>query len=736
MDRPEGLEVRRDEPDRERAEAAADAGEKRKPREEAARVVVPRHERGEHSHSDLDIELREVRYGTTARQAYLRVVPRQQRFRRVSSGHIEATELASKPQGRIGRALAGIREILLGGPLAMSQAIHERLSKVKALAVIGSDPLSSSTYATEEALVVLVLAGSAALVYSLPIAAVVALLLIIVTLSYRQTVLAYPSGGGAYQVAGENLGRPFGLVAAASLVVDYIMLVSVSVAAGTAAITSAVPDLFDARVFIGVMIIALLTTANLRGIRESGSIFAAPTYFFIFAMAVVIAVGFIKVVAGDAPGSLLHQGHTPSTEELVATQGIGIWLVLRAFSSGSTALTGVEAIANSVPMFKEPEARNARVTLTVMAGIGVILFIGITFLSSRFGLVPSEEQTIVSQLGRQVLGENVLYYGYQVATALILFLAANTSFSAFPVLGAILAKDQYMPRQFAFRGDRLAYSNGILVLAVTSGVLLAIFSADVTRLIPLYAVGVFVPFALSQAGMVRHWWRERTPGWQFSFGINLLGASACAVVAVIIGLTKFANGAWISLVIMGLLVALFMVIFRHYKWFDRQIKVDETTPISGPFPRAEAEGAPRERVIVPVDGVNKISLSAIAMAREISPLVTAVHLSEDSREVEEFRAAWEKAVPDVPLMVIESPYRAFVAPIIAYIEHLEKVEPDKRLTIILPSVKERHWWEGLLHNRDVLRLRPFLRDHPGVQLVDYPFDIEAGKPANGASAGQ
>jgi amino acid transporter len=710
----------------------APAGQRDKDqREESARVVVPRQERGKRAPSGLDIELREVRYGAASRQAYLRIVPKQQRFKSVAPGHIEATRLASRPRGRVARVFAGAREALLGSPLAASQAIHERLTKVKALAVIGSDPLSSSTYATEEALVVLVLAGSAALVYSLPIAAVVAFLLAVVALSYRQTVVAYPSGGGAYQVAGENLGRPFGLVAAASLVVDYIMLVSVSTAAGTAAITSAVPELYDAKVFIGVLIIALLTTANLRGIRESGSIFAAPTYFFVVAMAVVIVVGFIKVIAGDTPGSLLHVGHTPSTEELIATQGIGIWIVLRAFSSGSTALTGVEAIANSVPMFKEPEARNARVTLTAMAAIGVFLFIGITFLSSRYGLVPSEEQTIVSQLGREVLGENVLYYAYQVATALILFLAANTSFSAFPVLSAVLANDKYMPRQFGFRGDRLAYSNGILVLAISAAVLLVVFNADVTRLIPLYAVGVFVPFALSQAGMVRHWWRERTPGWQFSFAINLLGASACAVVAVIIGLTKFAGGAWISLVIMAVLVVMFSLIFRHYNWFAAQIKVDEEVPIGVPTASSVEPGAPKEHVVVPVDGINKISIGAVGMAREVSSLVTALHLTDNPEEAERFRQRWEQVAPDVPMIVIESPYRAFVAPVVAFIEHLEATEPDKQITIVLPSVRERHWWEGLLHNRDIERIRPVLSGHPSVQVIDFPFDVESGQAHDG-----
>lgn len=692
-------------------------------------MVVPRQERGTGEDSTLDIELREVRYGTTARQAYLRIVPKQRAFKRVAPGHIEATRLASRPQRGFARAFAAVRGVVIGTPIAASQAIHERLTKMKALAVIGSDPLSSSTYATEEALVVLALAGSAALVYSVPIAAVVALLLVIVALSYRQTVLAYPSGGGAYNVATDNLGRMPGLVAAASLVVDYIMLVAVSVAAGVAAITSALPELSDARVFIGAAIIAFLMLGNLRGIRESGSIFAAPTYFFLLAMATVIVVGFVKVVIGDAPGSVFDEA--PAREEIVATHGLTLWLVLRAFSSGSTALTGVEAVANSVPMFKEPEARNARTTLTFMAAFGVFLFLGITFLSSRWGLVPNEHETIVSQLGREVLGQNVLYYSYQVATALILFLAANTSFSAFPVLSAVLARDRYMPRQFASRGDRLSYSYGIVVLAVFAAMLLVIFDASVTRLIPLYAVGVFVPFALSQSGMVRHWWRERTRGWQASFGINVFGAVSTAIVAVIIAITRFTGGAWISLVIMAVLVVLFLLIYRHYTWFYNQIAVESDEPVGVPRAVSRQEGAPRERVVVPVDDVNKISLGAVGMAREISNLVTAIHLTDQSEHAEAFRERWERVVPDVPLMIIESPYRAFVAPIVAYIEHLERQEPDRQITVLLPIVKERNWWERFLHNRDIERLRPVLRDQPSVNVIDFQYDIEAGRPAAG-----
>lgn len=690
---------------------------------ERARVVIPRQARGP-APSELDIELREVRYGATARQAYLRVVPRQRQFTRVSTGHIEATRLGSQPQRGLARILASVRRVLLGSPIAASQAIHERLSVFKALAVIGSDPLSSSAYATEEALVVLALAGASALVYSVPIAAVVAALLITVVISYRQTIKAYPSGGGAYIVAHENIGVLAGLIAAGALIVDYVLLVSVSVAAGVAALTSAFPDLYELRVELSVVVIVLFTLANLRGVRESGSIFAAPTYYFIIFMGLVIVAGLVKVVIGDTPGSILDEA--PPRAPVVATQGLTLWLVLRAFSSGSAALTGVEAIANGVPTMKPPESDNARKTLTVMALISVFLFLGITFLSSRYGLVPDEDETIVSQLGREVLGKNVVYYAFQGGTALVLFLAANTSFNAFPLLSAILAKDGYMPRSFAFRGDRLAYSNGVLVLAGAAVLLVIVFQADVTNLIPLYAVGVFVSFTLSQTGMVRHWLKLKEPGWKTSLAINAVGGAVTGVVAVIIGATKFAGGAWISMLMMAALVIIFWLISRHYRWFAAQIRVLEDRTAAGvPSASALPAGAPREHVIVPVDDVNKISMAAVGLAREISAHVTAVHITDDPAVAKEFSDRWNAFVPDVPLMVIESPYRAFVAPLIAFVEHLASSEPDEGVTVLLPVVKERHWWERFLHNRDVLRVRPLLKDHPGVDVVDFPYTIGA-----------
>jgi hypothetical protein len=478
---------------------------------------------------------------------------------------------------------------------------------------------------------------------------------------------------------------------------------------------------------IGIAIIALMTLGNLRGIREAGTLFAIPTYFFIFSMGTVIVIGLIKVISGDTPSDQERDHIDPAH----VTQGLTLFLILRAFSQGCTALTGVEAISNGVPAFKEPSVQNARTTMVMMATILSLLFIGITFITNRFGFVPDEalpealhtEQTIVSKVGREVLGENVLYYGYQVGTALVLFLAANTSYNGFPPLGAILARDRFLPRQFAFRGDRLAYSHGIIILAISACVLLAVFGGEVNRLIPLYALGVFVSFTLSQSGMVKHFFRLREDNWKLSLAISALGATATGVVAVIIGATKFIDGAWLSLVMMLILMGVLAAIRRHYDWFQRKIAVPEgqATAIA-PAARPADPAAVQDHVIVPVDGVNKIALGAIGMAREISTNVTAVHLTDDAERAYELGEQWERAVPDVPLLIIESPYRAFVAPMLRYLERLDEQE-EQRITVILPTFVARHWWERILHNRDVLRLRPHLKERRGVRAVDFPYKL-------------
>ena len=752
-DRPRGsgaLEPRRDEKSEEKKDGAPDRVAPPPTEHHAGeRIVIPRQERGETRRSELDIELREVRRGIKPGDTYLRVVPGQRRFTKVQQGYIEATRLGSRPPAGFDRILHIIKGILLGSPFATSQMIHERLTKVKALAIFSSDALSSSAYATEEILIILLLAGSGALHNSLWIAGLIALLLGIVTISYRQTIRAYPSGGGAYIVAHENLGRGPGLVAGSALLVDYVLTVSVSVAAGVAAVTSAAPDLHDVRVPIGVTMIVLITLGNLRGIREAGTLFAIPTYFFLLSMTTVIVVGFVKVIIGDAPGSLLHEA--PPREQVVATSGLTLFLLMRAFSSGSAALTGIEAISNGVPAFKPPEVKNARATMVWMAVLLAFLFLSITFLSSRFGLVPEEPgeggETIVSQLGKATVGTNLFYYAYQVGTALVLFLAANTSFNGFPPLGAILARDRFLPRQFAFRGDRLAYSNGIMILAVAAAVLLAAFGGEVTRLIPLYALGVFVSFTLSQAGMVKHTWRLKEVGWKGAALISGVGAAATAIVAVVIGISKFASGAWISVLMMAALMLMFALIRRHYDWFAARIAVDEDGPPLGvptavPIVRAgERDHAeympPRDHVIVPVDGINKISLGAIGMARELSRMVTAVHLTDNREAAEEFRESWQRTVPDVPLQIIESPYRQFVAPMLEYLHLLAETEPQ-RVVVVLPAFVSRHWWERLLHNRDALRLRPFLSEDEHVRLIDFPYRLseeEAGPGPGPAQTG-
>jgi amino acid transporter len=683
------------------------------------RIVIPRQERG-HDRSALDVDLREVRYGAASKGPYLRVVPRQRQFTRVGTGHIEATHLASRPRGPVERVVAAIKNVVLGSPFATSRLIHERLTKVRALGVFSSDPLSSSAYSAEEIMLVLMLAGSGALYLTLPVTGALLALLWTVRLSYIQTIKAYPNGGGAYIVAHENLGVTPALIAASALLVDYVLTVAVSVAAGVAAITSAAPTLFDLRVPISLLAVAAITWGNLRGVRESGAMFGLPTYLFIVAFSTMIIVGLVKLVIGDAPGTLLHSA--PSSQQVVAVSGLSAFLVLRAFSSGAAAVTGIEAISNGVPAFKPPESRNAQITMQWEAAFLGLFLLGVAFLATRYGIVPRSDETVVSVLGREVLGKNVLYYIYQVGTAGVLFLAANTAYADFPRLSAILAKDRFAPRQLSFRGDRLAFSNGILLLGAAAATLLVVFQAEVTRLIPLYILGVFISMTLSQSGMVRHWLRLREPGWKTSLALNGFGAIATAVVVVIVGLTKFTEGAWISVIAMLTMFTAFALIRHHYDWFEQKMHVDESelhvgVPSAVPVER----GGPRDHVIVPVDSINKISLGAIGIAREISSLVTAVHLTDDKEHAEVFRERWSKAVPDVPLLLIESPFRAFVAPMLAYVESLQRAEPHRRITVVLPSFEARHWWERLLHNRDVLRLRPFLRERAGIRVVDFAF---------------
>jgi len=659
----------------------------------------------------------------------------RQRLKRTAAGHLTATLEGSRPPGAPERALQAVKRVVLGSPFSTAQAIHERLTKVRALGVFSSDPLSSAAYSAEEIMLVLMLAGAGALYLALPVTGALLALLWLVRLSYIQTIKAYPNGGGAYIVARENLGVTPALIAASALLVDYVLTVSVSVAAGVAAITSAAPALYDFRVLISLVAVGAITWGNLRGIRESGAIFGLPTYFFIVTFSTMIIVGFVKLALGTSGATLTHSA--PPTHEVVAVGGLSVFLVLRAFSSGAAAVTGIEAISNGVPAFKPPESRNAQITMQWEAAFLGFFLLGVAFLATRYGIVPSQDETLVSHLGREVLGKNVLYYAYQVGTAGVLLLAANTAYADFPRLSAILAHDHFAPRQLAFRGDRLAFSNGILLLGAAAAVLLVMFQSEVTRLIPLYILGVFISMTLSQSGMIRHWLRLRESGWRTSLALNGIGAIATGVVVLIVGATKFTEGAWISVLAMLALMGTFMAINRHYRWYERAIAIDDRTAIPRVSALPSVDPIARStHVIIPVDGINEIAIGAIAMAQEIGSEVTAVHLTDDIEQAERFQAEWNATLPGVALLIIESPYRAFAAPMLAYLENLQNAEADRRIVVILPGFKAHHWWESLLHNRAIRRLKPYLAQFPNVRIVDYLYDVSRGdrRPSSPAQA--
>lgn len=642
-----------------------------------------------------------------------------------------ATEPAL-PHGVLGRGYQRFKQFLIGRPIASSQAIHERLTKVKALAVLSSDALSSTAYATEEILLILALVGGAALSLSIPIAIAIVLLLGIVAFSYRQTIYAYPSGGGSYIVASDNLGRIPGLTAAASLLIDYVLTVSVSIAAGVAALTSAVPVLRPYAVAVALGCIALLTVGNLRGVRESGTIFAAPTYLFLVSMFVMIGLGLVKVFVLHDPAAT-----GVPRDPITGVHALSVFIVLRAFSSGCTAMTGTEAISNGVPAFQKPESRNAATTLMWMAGLLGAMFLGVTILAHQYGLVPRAHDTILSQLARQVVGSGPVYYVIQIATLLVLVLAANTSYADFPRLASILARDRFLPRLFAFRGDRLAFSVGIGALSVAAGMLVVMFGGNVNALIPLYAVGVFVSFTLSQGGMVVHWWRERGARWATKAVVNGVGAVATGIVAIIIGATKLTSGeplfmlggykihagAWMVLVLIPLLIASFSGIRAHYDHARHELSTE--TPLN--------PEEIRHTVIVPIATLNRVALQTLAYARSLSDNVTAVHVTDDPEEIAALSAAWRSQTDTVPflrdtkLVVIESSYRALTAPLLAYLDEIDRHGQHDTLTVILPEFVPSRWWEQLLHNQTALRLKAALLFRPGTVVISVPYHLRRAR---------
>jgi amino acid transporter len=661
-------------------------------------------------------ELNETVRGSKPGSRFVRIT-RQPKLRRVGEGEYEATRQALEPTTTFGHVTTRLRHILVGQPLASSQLSHQRISKIKALAIFSSDNLSSSAYATEEILLILVLAGAGALHDALPIAFAIACLAAIVATSYQQTIRAYPNGGGAYVVAKENLGAIPSMIAGSALFVDYVLTVAVSTAAGVAAVTSAMPSLLSVRVEMAVGFVALLTLGNLRGIRESGTIFAIPTYFFILTFGGMIAAGLFRVlVLGDN----LSAPHDTSSIEIV--HSLTPFLLLRAFASGAAALTGIEAIANGVPYFKPPEARNASVTLIWMATILAAFFLGTTFLAHQFDIIPSESKTVVAQIAETTFGkENIFFYMVQVSTALILILAANTSFAGLPTAASVMASDGVMPKQFAFRGDRLAFSNGILVVGVLSSILLVIFGAQTHKLIPLYAIGVFVAFTLSQLGMIVHWRRERGPGWRSATIVNAVGCLATGTVAVIITATKFTEGAWLSILTMGLLFAMLWLIRAHYADAEAQLGAGLETDggVAAHFYVAAA-GRP-QTVIVPVENIDRAVLRTIAYARTLSNNAVAVHVTDEREAAENLRRQWDAAIPDMPLVVVESPYRSLVEPILAYVEGLDRTQPNQMVTVVLPEFVPKLLWQRFLHNQLASRLKKALLARPNTVVVEVPY---------------
>jgi amino acid transporter len=601
-----------------------------------------------------------------------------------------------------------LKRLLLGRPIPSHLAHHERLSRLTGLAVLSSDALSSVAYATDFILVTLVAAGPQALSRAIPISLIIAALLAIVAFSYRQTIHAYPTGGGAYIVAKENIGPTSGLVAAASLLVDYTLTVSVSISAGVLAITSAAPRLAPYRVELCLAFLAVLMLGNLRGIRESGRIFAVPTYWFVVSILALIAVGLYqiatnRVVPVDAPLPP-YAGSAPLTT----------FLLLTAFANGCTAMTGVEAVSNGVPAFRPPEAKNAAATLVMMAVLAITMFLGITFLAHAYRVMPTTSESGVSQLARGILGSGtIFYYLVQAATTLILVLAANTAFADFPRLASIVSRDRYLPRQFMNQGDRLAFSNGIMVLSLFAAILIIAFRGDTQALLPLYMIGVFISFTLSQAGMVLHWRRARTPGWATSALVNGFGAVVTAVVLVIVTATKTLEGAWIVLLLIPVIVAVFKATRRHYDHVALQLT------LRGYSPQTRVHNT----VLIPIGGLQRAVVEALRYAETLSDDVRAVYVDVDSVATAQVRREWTVWGGRVQLVVLPSPYRSVLEPLLEYIEEAQHERPDDYVTVILPEFVPARWWQHLLHNQRALLIKGALLFRPNTVVTSIPYHL-------------
>jgi len=607
-----------------------------------------------------------------------------------------------------------IRNRLLGPPLATYRLGEEKLNKIRALATFSPDALSSIAYANQEIYLALLVAGSAGLVLSFPVGLAIAALLAVVALSYLQTIRGYPSGGGSYVVARENLGTLPGLVAAAALLVDYVLTAAVSLTAGVEAIASAFPELWAHRVLVSLAFLAVITLLNLRGLRETGTLMAIPVYLFLITYLPMLAYG------------LLHLGASGS-ESLAAaapkvSQPLTAFIVLRAFASGSTALTGIEAISNGVPVFRSPESRNAGRTLVAMAVLMGMLFLGSIALTQGLAIIAGPDETILSALARRLLGNGPAYLLVQLSTMLILAVAANTSFAGFPRLAALLANDGFLPHQLRNLGDRLVFANGILLLAAASGVLIVGFGGDTHSLVPLFAVGAFLAFTLSQTGMVVHWWNERGGGWRTKSALNGLGALATGTALIVVGVSKFVHGAWITLIVIPFLVVVFHRIRAHYRHVAAQLSLSGVQPA--------VTDARHPRVVVPVSGVHRGTLEAVAYAQSISEDVTAVFVELEPGGGDSIRAKWERWCPNVPLVVLPSPYRSTIGPLLDYLDETDSQHDDGQLaTVVLPEFVPAKWWHGLLHNQTAWLIKSALlhrRRHMGYQraIIDVPYHLQ------------
>ena len=611
--------------------------------------------------------------------------------------------------------LSRLKELVIGPPLRSAELRDNKLNKIRALAAFSPDALSSIAYANQEIYLGLVVAGSAGLGVARPIGLAIPGLLVIVALSYYQTILAYPTGGGSYIVARENLGALPGLVAGAALLIGYLLTAAVSLTAGVEALASAFPDLWPYRIVISLTLLTLITLANLRGLRETGTLMSVPVYLFLFLYLPMLGYGLLRVFL-DGP-----QPFNPAALPSPA-QPVTLFLLLHTFSAGCTALTGIEAISNGVPAFQPPETHNARTTLLVMAGLMAVLFVGSIGLTQFLGITVTSPETILSGLARRLLGVGPLYYLVQTSTMLILAVAANTSFAGFPRLAAILAKDGFLPRPLTSLGDRLVYANGIVLLATGSGLLIILFGGQSHALVPLFAIGVFMAFTLSQTGMVLHWLRQRGQGWLFKSFFNGVGALATLLTVLVIAVSKFFEGAWITVIVIPSLVLLFLRIRAHFHEVGRELTMTGLPPSLRPYPPA--------RVVIPISSVHRGTVEAMDFAQSISSDVTGVYVEFEPGEADDVREKWERLWPDIPLVVVPSPYRSLIEPLIQFLDETDLQRHDGQLaTLLLPEFVPAHWWQSLLPNQTAWMLKAALlyrRRKQGFQrvIIDVPFHLK------------